>query len=275
MFVYQCEDSLESIFTAIYNVYEDKNDPQDVYLDLSGQPRLFAVYIPVLIQTDKVKKVMRSLKRDFGEEDTMRLCYALTSPAEDKAQAVFQTISLGIANRRGRTSQGHLFDQLANHWVNRAFVLYRAASCEQHQLTSFVRFSEVENRILLSKIAPKNNILAFLMPHFSDRLPAENFMIYDTNRDFFGIHPAGGDWYFVLGSDIVVEKATFTLSAKEHTYRSLFRSFCESIAIKERINKNLQRTHLPLRYREYMVEFEHTNFDQESIHFSRNDHLGI
>ena len=38
-------------------------------------------------------------------------------------------------------------------------------------------------------------------------------------------------------------------------YETLFKSFCETIAIKERENPVCQRGHLPLWYRPNMVEF--------------------
>ena len=47
MIVYQCEDSLESIFTAIFTAYEEKRDHADTFISLNGDPMLFAEYITV------------------------------------------------------------------------------------------------------------------------------------------------------------------------------------------------------------------------------------
>ena len=58
---------------------------------------------------------------------------------------------------------------------------------------------ELENGMLFSRIGPKNDVVAFLMPHFADRLPIENFVIYDEKRNLFGIHPAGKPWYLLRG----------------------------------------------------------------------------
>ena len=38
--------------------------------------------------------------------------------------------------------------------------------------------------------------------------------------------------------------------------QKLWRGFCDTIAIKERLNPKCQRTNLPLRYRSDMTEFE-------------------
>jgi probable DNA metabolism protein len=317
VFVYQCEDSLESIFTAIYNVYEDKRDISEVFLSLEDELRLFASYIPVSEDIHKVSKVIRSLKRRFGEDDYLHLCYALSSPSPDKAQAVFRTIVGGLTaarsektesrchtvadsgqqthHRRGSVSgslRGHLFDNLADDSVHLAYTLGKAACNEHHLLLGFLRFQELEDGILFAKIGPKNNIVTFLMPHFADRLPGENFVIYDAERNFFGVHPAGGSWYLIVGSEEAVDhpedrkndrsmdrakdrSEEWSISGgmngienkwskEERVYQELFCRFCHRIAIKERENLKYQRSMLPLRFQEYMIEF-HNNSQKHNL----------
>lgn len=79
MIVYRCEDSLESIFTAIYLAYEEKRNHAETMLSLSDDPILFAEDVPVVSCTDKVLKVIKTLKRRFGEDDYKELCLALAS----------------------------------------------------------------------------------------------------------------------------------------------------------------------------------------------------
>jgi probable DNA metabolism protein len=276
---------------------------------------LFATDIPVEEDKDKVYKVIRTLKRYFGEDDYLHICYALSSSSSQKAQAVFGTIAAGLTLQRservdlrhkvttdigqqiqhsarpGSGSQlGHLFDNLADDSVNLAFTLGKAAINEHHHLLGFLRFQELEDGILFAKIGPKNNIMTFLMPHFADRLPGENFVVYDDGRNFFGVHPAGRAWYLVEGQEerengagdrtqglTMHQTADHAMeglsngfqsrwSKEELEYQELFRSFCHRIAIKERKNLRCQRNMLPLRFQEYMLEF-HT--------YSQNHHLNV
>ena len=46
------------------------------------------------------------------------------------------------------------------------------------------------------------------------------------------------------------------ISAEEQCLQSLWRQFYDTIAIKERYNPRCQRTHMPLRYRDNMTEFQ-------------------
>lgn len=253
MLVFQCEDSLEGIFTGIYNAYEQKSRPEDTMMSLNEELFLFAEYQTVRPDAEKTLKVIRTLQNRFGEEDYHHICLALSTPEPMKAQAVYQTVSLGL--RYGGAVKGHLFDNLANDYVNKAFTLGRTAGNENCHMRGFVRFQELESGILYSKISPKNNLLTFLMEHFADRLPIENFVLHDEGRGLFGVHPAGKQWYLLSGAEVCTEADRFRLSERELHYQELFRYFCHKIAIKDRENLKLQRNMLPLRFREYMVEF--------------------
>ena len=250
MIVYRCQDSLEGIFTAIYLAYEEKRNHEETLLSLNEEPLLFAEDIVVEPDMEKTRKVMRTLYRCFGEENYLSLCAALAAEEEDKAQAVYRTVVDGLARKAAR---GHLFDNLKNAGVSRAFALGRTVWREINRYKEFVRFQELENGVLYARIEPKCNVLTFLMPHFADRLPVENFMIYDVARNLFGIHPAGKQWYLLCGEE---EKLLVPeVSENELKYRELFKAFCHTITIEERRNSRLQRGMLPLRFREYMTEF--------------------
>ena len=116
-----------------------------------------------------------------------------------------------------------------------------------------MRFEELENGILYAKIGTKNHILPFLVPHFADRLPAENFVIYDEVRGEFALHPSLKQWYLVTNHEFDEKELVF--SEEEKIYRELFTEFCNTIAIEERINLKLQTQMCALWYRPYMVEF--------------------
>lgn len=251
MTVYRCEDSLESIFTAIFLAYEERRDHMDTCISLTDEPVLFAQDVYVTADQDRMNKVVRSLYRIFGEKDYMSLCLALASEDQGKAQAVYRTVVDGLSAGRGA---GHLFDNLANNEVHHAFSLARNAGRELDHLRGFVRFQEMENGVLYARIDPKNNVTAFLMPHFADRLPQENFMIRDGQRRIFAIHPAGKQWYLFYGGEQETEPV-FGISEGEQKYQELFRYFCHKIAIEERKNLKLQQNMLPLRFRNYMTEF--------------------
>lgn len=253
MYVYQCENSMESIFTAIYQIYEDRHNLGDTVIQLDEEPLLFAEYITVVTDLEKAQKVARTLRSRFGEEDYDTICLALTSPHAEKAQAVYRTVAYGLSSR---PAKGHLFDHLTDDNVRKTAFLGQSASKECCHLKGFLRFAELDNGLLFARIEPKNNLVAHLMEHFSDRFPSENFAVYDEGRGLMGIHPAGREWFLASGEELESALDGVRVSRKEEEYAELFRHFCRRITIAERSNPKLQQNMLPLRFREYMTEFQ-------------------
>lgn len=250
MTIYRCEDTAESVYTAVYQAYEERRDPADTLLCLTEEPFLFAEDIVVRADAGKTRKVLDTLCRRFGRENSLQLNMALASGDAWKAQAVYRTITEGLKNR---CRPGHLFDNLAQDEIHKAFALGRSVSREVWHQMDFLRFQKLDNGVLFSRIGPKYDVLAFLMPHFADRLPIEHFLIYDEKRNLFGVHPARRDWYLLRGEEAQMS-LRLQYSEEEPHFQELFRQFCHTIMIEERRNRKLQLSMLPLRFREYMVE---------------------
>lgn len=246
-----CEDSLEGIFTGIYNAYLMKKPHEEIHICVGEEEnyRLFAVYEKHEPEEQKAVKVARTIGKEFGSEAYMSICRALASPEADKGEAVYKTVVTGLQMRNKKEVMGNLADP----YVHRVFELARFTANEAHYHVEFLRFRELENGILYAEIGPKNNIITFIMPHFADRFPLENFVIYDERRNIHGVHPSGKDWYLVWGDE--TGRMEHQFSTEEKKYSELFCSFFHTIAIKERRNNSLQTNMLPLRYRKYMTEF--------------------
>ena len=252
MRVYQCEDSLEGVCTAIYRAYEEHADHQDTWIRTDQELMLFGEYIPVESDSERAEKVLRTLRRSFGQEDLERLGMALTTPEADKAQAVYRTVVHGL---RTRPAPGHLLDHQTDPYILQTFRLAKKAGRELGQLREFIRFRELEQGILYAENCMKNDVLPYLMVHFADRFPQEDFAIRDIGRELMGIHPAGGDWY-LTGSHALGEALRQTgYSVQEMAYEELFRYFCHKIAIKERKNIDLQNRMMPKRFQKFTIEF--------------------
>lgn len=248
-----CEDSLEGIFSGIYQAYLLKKPHEQIHIQIGAEEniRLFAVYQECAVNEEWAVKVARTIGNKFGGEAYLAICRALASPEQDKGEAIYKTVVAGLNMQR----PGEVMGNLKNPYVHRVFELARFTANEAHYHVEFLRFRELENGILYAPIGPKNNLITFIVPHFADRLPLENFVIHDDVRNIFAVHPAGKDWYLVTGNE-GMEALQHCFSQGEKRYSELFEHFFHTIAIKERRNLGLQRNMLPLRYRKYMTEFE-------------------
>lgn len=147
-----------------------------------------------------------------------------------------------------------IMDHLGNPDVAKVFQLSRSVSNEAHLYQEFIRFRELEGGLLFSEISPKAQVLTCIAEHFADRFPLENWMIYDKTHQVFLVHREREKWRLVWGQELD-KQAAARISKEEKEYEILWKGFFDSIAIQERKNDRLQKTHLPLRYRAEMTEF--------------------
>lgn len=248
-----CEDSLEGIFTAVYDAYALREGHEHLHVQVGEEEnyRLFAKYVYSRSDMVKTDKVVRTLKERLGEEVFTTICRAAASYDKEKGEAIYRTVVDGITAGSGKRTM----ENLRNPYVRRTFELARRTGNEVYHEVEFIRFHELEKGILYAKIGPENNVVPFVMPHFADRLSPENFMIHDEKRNLFGVHPAREEWYLVSGVDGISDDS-LTWSDSEFKYQELFTMFHRTIAIKERKNIRLQQQMLPLRFQDYMVEFK-------------------
>ena len=239
-----CEDSLEGIFTGIYDAYALREGHEHVHIQVGEEEnlRLFSRYLYISPDPVKTDKVANTLRTRLGEHAYHSLCRAAASCYPDKGEAVYKTVVDALTAGSG----SRVMENLRNPYVARCFELARFTANEAHYEIEFLRFQELADTemakggVLFSRIGPKNNVIPFIMPHFADRLPIENFMVYDENRNLFGVHPAGEEWYLVMAGETFVLQEP-ARSEKEEGYQELFRAFHRTIGIKSRENKKLQR----------------------------------
>lgn len=252
--IYQCEDSIEGIFTAVYLAWASKYGHDFIRLCAVSQNtevnyELFCEYIQVKTDPELADKVGRSIQKKISSHVYEMIVRAALSDDSDKANTIYHYIVLGFAY--GAKVENYL----SNQYVSHMFEMNRRVGNNTHYYKEFLRFMELENGVLLAKIEPDCNVTELITPHFADRLPIENFIIMDVNRRIATVHPASGAWFLTYLSDNEFEHL-IALSEHKEAYEDLWRAFFNSIAIKERENFALQRNHVALHYRKYMTEFQ-------------------
>lgn len=260
--VFQCEDSVDGIFTGIYEAWASRLGHGRVKVETEGERNLelFSTYIKV--DTDRVKagKVADTIRRRLSEEGALHIFQAAQSCDPDRADEIYRVLVMGLSQNGGR-----VMEQLQNPHVCRVFEMSRRVGNEAHRYLQFLRFRELKNGVLFAKIHPENQVLSLIGDHFSDRFPGEHFLIHDASHHLFLIHRAKTPW-FLADSEGWNEKAAAEFSRQEEEMQQLWQVFFDSIAIRERKNLNLQRQFLPLKFRAYMTEkFDSEEEKQEKI----------
>lgn len=250
--VYVCSDTVTGIFSGIYDAWKSKKKEEECEIALRGMLdwQLFCEYVEVEETEHKAAAVEALIRKHLGRRAYWDIYHAVLSADRKKGDAVLGT----MLTARTLADSTKIMEHLSHPKVEKVFELSRNVFGEAHSYKGFLRFRELENKVLYAGIEPKNQILTCLAPHFADRLPIENWMIHDKTHKMFAVHEAGKRWVIVWGEQL--DESVFgRTSDQEKEYARLWKGFCQAIAIESRTNPGCQLSHLPLRYRSEMTEF--------------------
>lgn len=257
MTVYVCDADFAGILCGVYDAWMSLKGHDCVRLKLRGiweDMELFCEYVEVETTAEKTGKVIQAVCGKLSQEVYKKIYVASMSQDTDRADKIYRF--LVQAFRRGPG----ILDQLQIPECCEIFNMCRNVYNENHLLVEFLRFSQTAGQILVARIGPKNDVLTLLAPHFADRLPGENWIIYDENREKAAVHPKGKEWILVTHplreqDGCGIWQLCLEQETDQQEYEDLWLTFFDTIAIRERKNPVCQRNHLPLRFRPYMTEF--------------------
>ena len=251
MTIFLCKSGFDGILSGVYDVYASKCPLEECRLELEEEyePVLFAEYREVPLVTWKAEKVAAKVRNFMSEEAYVCLYRAGLHKNPNRADWILRFTELGL--RYGRRT----IKMLQKPAVFEIFQMDRYVGREAHLVKEFVRFEKLSSGIYYGKIGPENRVLELIAPHFSDRFPDMNWVIYDEKHNTAAVHSGEGHW--MIREQVTEQEIGKLLEQKQQDiYIDMWKVFFETIAIEERKNYKCQRNMLPLRYRKYMTEFQ-------------------
>ena len=246
--IFQYDGSFPGFLCCVFDSYAHKEFPIAFYSD-EECVSLYPVRV-VVTRRDHSQRVYDSLQR-LSPPALKVLRRAWLTCLEDKELRLYAFI-------RKLYDQGPGF--MRNLSDPACYPLYRAIrhmNGELEKLRGFVRFSDYGGT-LGAEIEPKNRVLPLLRGHFCQRYANEQFFIYDrTHRELL---------LYANGRSRITQIENFqpVLPGEDELYfRSLWKQFFQSVAIRERENPRCQNTFMPKRYRGTMTEFLPLEYEKE------------
>ena len=239
---YLYDGSFAGLLCCVYESYYQKELPLAIFHYGEAQDTLFPIK-EIITDDIAAKKVENSIARKISPEalKLVRLCYL--SNAESREMIILQFLRLGY--KVGPPA----INMLAHDAVHTITKIVKNVQREGIFYKEFLRFSEY-NRALAAIIEPKNFVLPIIAPHFCDRFPSEQFMIYDKSHKYAFIHQ-NGEKSLISLEHLELPEA----DDEEKKYRTLWKQFYNTIAIEGRINPKLRMSNMPKRYWVHMTEF--------------------
>ena len=240
--VYLYDGSFAGLLCCVFESFYEKEMPFGIFSYDDERETLFSVK-EIFTNEEYAGRVEASIGEKICAEalHLVRMCYL--SRMEGRELAVLNFLRLGYKVGAG------VVDMLSDEDVRIITKATNNVAGEGHKYKGLLRFSEY-NGALIAIIEPKNFILPIIAPHFCDRFPSENFLIYDKTHKHAFVYQDGNKSLIQL-DELKLPKA----SEEEKMYRALWKHFYDTIAIEGRKNPKLRMGHMPKRYWPQLTEF--------------------
>ena len=239
-----CDGSLDGLLSVVYSNYYDRRKYDYVFEDEVYQQQLDADYFYVPADPAHAVAVMDALGRRISHEAQSNVCYCCLSNDDNRFTELLYYIRLGF--KTGARVDNYLQDP----HVLRVHQLVQYVTREAHLLTGFCRFKQTKNGVYYASVSPVNNTLPILAEHFRERFMNQPWVIHDTGRGLAAVYDCSE---YIIGQ--APAEARVSYSDDEAMFQELWKAFFDTIAIKERLNKKLQRNLIPLHFRKHITEF--------------------
>ena len=234
---YIYDGSFDGLLSVIYTAVYSRITPCGIGVEKNLQFSFETRYVEVATDKNRSKKVYDAILKKIGTFGIRRLYYVFLSRDPQKDLLIYKYMMLGFKNGEITNSA------LADDTVAATFKIAENVSRETEKFRQFTRFNVMSWGVQYAKIAPSNNILPVLMPFFIKRLRIIPFVLHDVTHNLCGVYDTK-EWHLSSSDGLKApEKST-----REEDIEKLWKTFFDSIAIKERMNTKLQKQNMPSRY---------------------------
>lgn len=241
--IYIYDGTFDGLLTIVFDCYSSKTLPQNIIEEATYSTNFLDNTIFIQSDYEKSDRVFKGIEKNIGYSTLYNSYYAFLSNEKDKEINILKYLCNGF------DIGPKINNMLTISYVYKVISLKRRVYGECHRFKGLLRFIEINNNLFYSSIHPDNNIIEPLGHHFIQRLPSQNFIIHDKNRNLC---------FLYNGKTYKIEQINnFTLpniSEKEKNYQELWKSFFKSVTIDERINRKCQMQFMPKKYWKDLIE---------------------
>ena len=237
--VYLYDGNFYSLLSLILTLLKFKKEPLDIKSEDDYEPNLLDE--PIFLKIDK-KESVNNIEPDL----IFRIYYVYLSNNNNKEMIIYNFVKEYFIHGKDVIYRRNIES------VNQVIKISNYVSREGHKLKGFLRFKKMKD-FYFAKIEPTNNVLPILVNHFKKRLSNESWIIHDSKRDIYALYDTKKVVY--LNKDDVIN-LNLKFSNDEEMYEDLWKTFFNTIGIKERENKKCQMNFMPKKYWNNIIEME-------------------
>lgn len=243
-YIYVYDGNYISLLSLILELIKRKIKPDNIRLD-NYEASLFDNVINLQIDLDN--DILRKMKKSFGRYATNAMYYVFLSEEENKELLLYYFFLNALKYHKNIGFRRDL------KCVSEVLRISQYVMHEGHKMKGFLRFKELENKVLYAEIEPTNDVIILVSQHFQKRLKNEYFIIKDVKRGILSIYDKKK---FVIVPDDSFILSTDVLSDEEREMEELWKIFYRTIGISLRKNDRCRMNFMPKKYWKHMLEVE-------------------
>lgn len=240
---YLYDGTFDGLLTIVFECYLSKTLPQKIFPENEYVPNFLDSTLLIQTNYEKSQRIFNGIEKNICFEALYNSYNAFLSNEKNKEIYILKYLCEGF-------SLGpKINNMLTLSEVSKVINMRKRSLFECHKLKGLLRFQEVGENIYYSSIHPDNNIIEPLGHHFIRRLPKQNFIIHDKNRDICFIYNCN-EYKIIDSKNIKIPE----ISEEEKIYQELWKMFFKTISIKERKNSRCQMQYMPKKYWKDLIE---------------------
>ena len=240
---YIYDGTFDGFLTIVFNAYSTKILPQKIYPKKDYCFNFLDSIIEIETDYEKSQRIFLGIEKNISY-DTLYYTYnAFLSNEKDKELYILKYVcnAFDLGDK--------INNMLTISYVFKVINMKKRALFECHRLKGLLRFQEIGDDLFYASIHPDNNVIELLGQHFIRRLPTQNFIIHDKNRNTCFIYNT--KTYKIIEDEYIYIPQ---ISCNEQKYQDLWKTFFNTISIKERANPRCQMQFMPKKYWQDLIE---------------------
>ena len=244
------DSSFDGFLSVVFEIYRQHLDVGDIVpvrpyaAEGAAAPDLFLQPFRIETDEDSARRLRRAVLNMAGEDILSLLDCAFRSEEPGIEMKIFAYLRKLFAG----DSRGYARNPTSDEMLP-LFTVARSVRREQGFMLGAVRFGKAPDGMYISAIEPRYNVVDMLAPHFRSRFPNGRWAIVDVHRRY-GVCYEGGQVQLVSVDD----PEAIAGVERSDEFARMWKSYYDSMAIKERLNPELLKRCLPVRYWKHLTE---------------------
>jgi len=248
------DSSFDGFLSAVFEIYRQRLDVGDFLPERPYDPEASATF-DLFLQPFHVETNMESARRlrraivNMAGEDVLNL---LETAFRSEERGVEMKILAFLRQLFSGTDPSYARNPTSTEMLP-LFLLARAVRHESGGMLGLVRFNKAPDGSYIAEIEPKYDILEMIVGHFRGRFPNGRWAIVDVKRCYGAFYDGRHTEILDLPDTATVSKS-IAENAPPDDFTRMWKSYYDTMAIKERLNPRLLRRCLPVRYWKHLHE---------------------